>query len=146
MPEKKITVAKLHKFIKTKPEKTFHQFLRYLVAGGMATGVDVFTLLILYQFLHINHFIAAAISYFCGILTNFTINVLFVFESTGHIKKEFIIFFSIGVVGLIWTEIILWTFSDKLGLPVMVAKLIAIAFVLNWNFFMRKKIAFNKKI
>ena len=144
MPEKKITVAKIRAFIKTKPEKTFHQFLRYLVAGGVATGVDVSVLFILYQFLHINYLIAAAISYACGILTNFTINVLFVFESTGRLKKEFIIFVSVGAIGLIWTEIILWALSDKLSLPVMLAKLVAIIFVLNWNFFMRKKLVFGK--
>ena len=144
MPEKKITIAKIRAFIKTKPEKTFHQFLRYLVAGGVATGVDVSVLFILYQFLHINYLIAAAISYSCGILTNFTINVLFVFESTGRLKKEFIIFVSVGAIGLIWTEIILWALSDRLSLPVMLAKLVAIIFVLNWNFFMRKKLVFRK--
>ena len=144
MPEKKITVAKIREFIKNKPEKTFHQFLRYLVAGGMATGVDVSILFVLYQFLHVNYLIAAAISYACGILTNFTVNVLFVFESTGRIKKEFIIFASVGAIGLLWTELILWTLSDKLNLPVMLAKLVAIIFVLNWNFFMRKKLVFGK--
>ncbi|MFZ2226237.1 MAG: GtrA family protein [Candidatus Moraniibacteriota bacterium] len=144
MSEKKITIARIRKFIKTKPEKTFHQFLRYLVAGGMATGVDLSVLFVLYQLLHINYLVAAAISYACGILTNFTVNVLFVFESTGRIKKEFIIFVSVGAIGLLWTELILWTLSDKLHIPVMLAKLVAILFVLNWNFFMRKKLVFGK--
>ena len=144
MSEKKKTIAKIQAFIKTKPEKTFHQFLRYLVAGGAATTVDFFLLFVLYHFLHINYFIAAAIGYSCGILTNFTINVLFVFESAGRLKKEFIIFVSVGAIGLLWTELILLIFSDKLHTPVMLAKLIAIIFVLNWNFFMRKKLVFRK--
>ncbi|HAT73396.1 MAG: GtrA family protein [Candidatus Moranbacteria bacterium GW2011_GWF2_36_839] len=137
-------IEDIKNFLKKKPEKTFHQFLRYLVAGGTATLVDLSVLFALYQFLHINHLVAAAVSYCCGILTNFTINVLFVFESSGRIKKEFIIFASVGAIGLLWTEFILWSLSDKLGLPVMLAKIIAVIFVLFWNFFMRKKLVFRK--
>jgi len=140
----KMRVENIKEFIKKKPEKTFYQFLRYLVAGGTATLVDLSVLFVLYQFLHINHLIAAAVSYCCGILTNFTINVLFVFESTGKIKKEFVIFASVGAIGLLWTELILWSLSDKLGIPVMLAKMVAVIFVLFWNFFMRKKLVFRK--
>jgi len=131
-------------FIRKKPEKTLHQFIRYLFAGGTATVVDISVLFVLYQFLHINYLIAAAIAYCCGILTNFTINVIFVFESTGRIKKEFIIFASVGAVGLLWTEFILWLLSDKLDIPVMLAKIVTVIFVLFWNFFMRKKLVFKK--
>jgi len=137
-------IAKLKAFIKKKPEKTLHQFLRYLVAGGTATMVDLSVLFVLYQFLHVNYLIAGALGYFCGIMTNFTVNVLFVFESTGRMKKEFIIFASVGAVGLLWTELILWTFSEKFHFPVIVAKLVAVIFVLFWNFFMRKKLVFRK--
>jgi len=140
----KMRVENIKEFIKKEPEKTFYQFLRYLVAGGTATLVDLSVLFVLYQFLHINHLIAAAVSYCCGILTNFTINVLFVFESTGKIKKEFVIFASVGAIGLLWTELILWSLSDKLGIPVMLAKMVAVIFVLFWNFFMRKKLVFRK--
>jgi putative flippase GtrA len=118
--------------------------MRYLVAGGTATLVDLSVLFVLYQIFHVNHLVAAAISFSCGILTNFTINVLFVFESSGRLKKEFLLFASVGMGGLVWTEIILWSFSNKLGLPVMLAKLFAIVFVLFWNFFMRKFLVFKK--
>lgn len=144
MFQDKLTIAKIRKFIRKKPEKTLHQFLRYLVAGGTATAVDVSILFVLYQFLHINYLVAAAISFSCGILTNFTVNVLFVFESGGRIKKEFLIFASVGLAGLLWTELILWSLSEKLDFPVMLAKLVAVAFVLNWNFFMRKYLVFRK--
>ena len=137
-------IENIKAFIKKKPEKTFHQFLRYLVAGGTATVVDMSVLFVLYQFLHLNYLIAAAIGYACGIMTNFTINVLFVFESTGRIKKEFVIFVSVGAVGLLWTELILWSLAEKLAFPVMLAKVVAIIFVLFWNFFMRKKLVFRK--
>jgi putative flippase GtrA len=98
----------------------------------------------LYQIFGINYLVAAAIGYSCGILTNFTINILFVFESSGRVKKEFVIFASVGAIGLLWTELILWSLSDKLGIPVMLAKIVAVVFVLFWNFFMRKKLVFKK--
>lgn len=145
MLTKKQLVEYFHHFFVKKTDKGFIQFFRYLISGGTATTVDISVLFILYHIFGINHFIAAAISYCCGILTNFTINVLYVFESSGRIKREFVVFASVGAVGLLWTEFFLWSLSNKLGLPVMLAKMVAVVFVLFWNFFMRKKFVFGKK-
>lgn len=121
------------------------QFFRYLICGGTSTLVDIGMLFVLTHFLDIHHLLAAPLAYVSGTATNYTLNTLLVFKSSGNIKKEFPLFAIIGIGGLLWTELILWIFVDIFGTYIMVAKIIAVVLVLNWNFFMRKKFVFSSK-
>ncbi len=135
----------IEKLLGRKINKSVLQFFRYLICGGFATITDVVLLFILTHIFDINYLIAAAFSFFIGIVVNYSLNIVLVFKSSGEIKREFPLFALIGLGGLIWTEIILWLLVDKLNLYVMIAKGIAIILVLNWNFFMRKKFVFSKE-
>jgi putative flippase GtrA len=97
------------------------------------------------HFVDVHHLVAAPIAYVSGTITNYTLNTILVFKSSGNIKKEFPLFAVIGIGGLLWTEAIMWVFVDMFGTYIMVAKIIAVIFVLNWNFFMRKKFVFSPK-
>ena len=50
----------------------------------------------------------------------------------------------IGVIGLIFNELIMYAGTDILHLHYMVSKLISTAIVFFWNFFARKFLLFNK--
>lgn len=133
----------INKFFIEKTNSGLLRFCRYLVAGGTATLVDLVMLFVLYQLVGINYLVAAAFSYMAGIITNYTINIAIVFESTGKKKKEFSLFALIGIGGLLWTELILSLLVGNAHWPVLTAKLVAVVLVLNWNFFMRKKFVFS---
>lgn len=133
------------KILKRKINKGFLQFFRYLICGGTSTFVDLVMLYSLTHFIDVHHLVAAPLAYVTGTVTNYTLNTLLVFKSSGNIKKEFPLFAIIGIGGLLWTELILWIFVDMFGTYIMVAKIIAVIFVLNWNFFMRKKFVFSSK-
>lgn len=126
-----------------KINKSFLQFFRYLICGGTSTLCDMTVLFVLTYFLSVTHVIAATISYIIGSVTNYTLNTILVFKSSGKVKKEFSVFVTIGIFGLLWTDLIIWLLADKLTLNVMIAKVIAVILVLNWNFFMRKKFVFS---
>ena len=129
-------------FLPKKTSKGVRQFLSYLICGGFATLSDMIVLFVLTNFFHVDHLIAAAFGFLTGVITNYTLNIMLVFKSQGKVKKEFTLFAVIGIGGLLWTELILWILVDNLGLYLMVAKMIAVIIVLNWNFFMRKKFVF----
>jgi putative flippase GtrA len=139
---KKLAIKYFNDIFLKKADNGFYQFIRYLFAGGTATLVDITVLFILYHLLHVNYLVSAGISFVCGVSTNFTINITWVFKSKGKIKKEFILFVLIGIGGLLWTELILWILAGNFHFPVMAAKLVAVVLVLFWNFFMRKKFIF----
>lgn len=132
-----------HQIIVKKTDNGFLQFFRYLIAGGTATVADMTILFILYHLLGVNYLIATALGFVAGVTTNYLINITIVFESTGKRKKEFSLFAIIGIGGLLWTELIMWTLAGNLHFPVMLAKIFAVGLVLNWNFFMRKKFVFK---
>jgi glycosyltransferase involved in cell wall biosynthesis/putative flippase GtrA len=126
-----------------KISKGFLQYFRYLMCGGVATITDISILFVLTHIFHVNYLIAAACAFLTGITVNYSLNTVLVFKSSGQIKKEFPIFALIGIGGLFWTESILWILVDKLDIYVMIAKMVSIALVLQWNFFMRKKFVFT---
>jgi putative flippase GtrA len=132
----------IEKILGRKINKSFLQYFRYLMCGGVATVTDVGLLFVLTHFLRFNYLFVAAVSFLCGITVNYTLNTILVFQSSGKIKKEFPVFAMIGLGGLAWTELILWFLVDRLNIYVMIAKVVAIVLVLQWNFFMRKRFVF----
>lgn len=130
-------------FLPKKTPASLRQFLKYLVCGGFATIADISILFVLSNVLHVNYLIAAALGFIIGVATNYSLNILLVFESQGKFKKEFTLFALIGIGGLLWTELVLWILVNNFGIYLMLAKIVAVILVLNWNFFMRKKFVFT---
>jgi putative flippase GtrA len=125
-----------------KTQNTFYQFIRYLFVGGFAAAIDTGCLYLLHNHLAVNYLAAAVVGFLLGLLTNYLISIMWIFESTGKTKEEVLLFSMIGVGGLAWTELILWLSVRVAHTPVMIAKGIALIVVLVWNFGMRKKFVF----
>ena len=126
-------------------KNVYVQFLRYGFVAGVSLMVDFGGLIILKEYAHIHYLIAATISFVAGLLTNYFLSSLWVFESSkmSSKKREFLIFAAIGLVGLALTDFLLWFFTDFFGLYYMLSKVIATILVYFWNFGARKKILFN---
>lgn len=120
------------------------QFLRYIFVGGAATIVDMGSLYILTSIMGLNYLISAAIAFILGVATNYLLCIAWIFESTGRVKKEIILFVVIGVGGLILNEVIIWLLVEEAKLYYMLAKTVAVVIVLVWNFGMRKKYVFTQ--
>lgn len=133
----------MRKMIFDKTQNVFIQFIRYIFVGGFSALIDTGCLFLLNAHLGFNYLSAAAIGFLLGLFTNYIISVAWIFESSGKIKEEFILFSVIGVGGLMWTELILWVCVDFAHFPVLLAKGIALGLVLVWNFGMRKRFVFT---
>ena len=127
-----------------KNQDTRIQFLRYIFVGGAATVVDMGSLYIFTSIIGLNYLISAAIAFILGVTTNYLLCIAWIFESTGKVKREIILFVVIGVGGLILNEIIIWLLVEEVGLYYMLAKAVAVVIVLVWNFGMRKKYVFAR--
>ncbi len=124
----------------------FIQFFRYIFVGGIAFVADAGALWLCEKFMH--YLIAAAIAFVFGLVVNYVLSVCFVFsdgERTTSRTAEFIIYAVIGVIGLGLTELIMWLFTDVIGIYFLLSKIVAAAIVLVWNFVARKKIIYTKK-
>lgn len=122
-----------------------HQFTRYLVVGGLAFVVDFGLLYLLTEFAGLHYLISAAIAFLFGLITNYCLSLLWVFDrrTMDNAAIEFVIFTAIGIVGLGLNEVIIWFVREKIHFHYMIAKMISAGIVLIWNFGARKSVLFR---
>lgn len=124
-------------------DNIFIQFFRYVFVGGIAFIVDWGSLYVIEK-AGVNYLVAAIFAFIFGLVVNFILSKCFVFKAKEiDLRIEFIAYAVIGVMGLCITEILMYTFTDVMGIYFMVSKLIAAILVLIWNFFARKIILYR---
>ena len=133
-------------------DNTFVQFFRYIFVGGFATVVDWGLSAALFYLIFGQHFavLCNGLSFVAGLIVNYFISTFWVFNNSKIKNKfvEFLSFAAIGVVGLLVTLGVTYTFewllADKTSLYQMIAKVASTALSFFWNFFARKFLLFNK--
>ena len=136
----------LNKIFIEPTDNTLLQLFRYGFVGGAAFAVDYGTLFLLTHFVGVPYLWSAAVAFIFGLISNYLLSISWVFKKSGTMQRwhEFMFFAIIGVIGLIFNELIMYAGTDILHLHYMVSKLISTAIVFFWNFFARKFLLFNK--
>lgn len=125
--------------------KTSIQLLRYSFVGGIAYGVDFSSLFFLTEVIKIHYLISAAIAFTLGLLTNYSLSIIWVFpqRTLNNKRIEFLIFSIIGLVGLGLNEGIIWFFTEMIHFHYLLSKILSTVVVFSWNFLARKKMLFT---
>lgn len=118
---------------------------RYLIVAVVALLVDLAALLVLRELAGTSTFVAAALAFVLGLLTNYFLSVAWVFPARNVQSPllEFVLFATIGIVGLALTELLLFCGTDLLGIDYRLVKLLAVGVVFVWNFGVRKLLLFR---
>ncbi|MFH1670633.1 MAG: GtrA family protein [Patescibacteria group bacterium] len=119
------------------------QFLRYFFVGGSSAVLDLLVFAILIEYFDIHYLLAAFFSYMVGLLWNYVLCIIWVFESRHHRVLEFTMVFLIALGGLLWTELLMWILVEFANMVPIIAKIIVLWIVLLWNFGMRKVYVFH---
>lgn len=130
-----------------KTTNLFIQFFRYTLVGGLAFVVDLVLLFVLTEYAHWYYLVSATLSFLAGLLVNYILSTQWIFRSSKikNKKIEFILFGLIGVIGLGLNNVLLYFFTDLIGLYYMLSKLITAVLVYAWNFLGRRYFLFNAK-
>ncbi len=141
---KKIT----EKLFIEKTDNIFLQFFRFIFVGGTAFLIDFSIYFALVNYLSINYLISAAIAFFISVLVNYYLSTSWVFNQSQIENRaiEFNLFLAISIVGLIFTEILLYIFTDICSINYLISKIISSILVLFWNFSARRVMFYGKKI
>lgn len=119
------------------------QLVRYACAGGTAALLDLLFFLIAVEHFHVQYLVAAFFTYIFGFSWMHFLSVYWIFENRHGRKSEFFMAFIITLLGLLWTEILLFSFVEWLVLDVIIAKILSQLLVFLWNFGMRKLLVFH---
>ncbi len=133
------------KLLKNKTNNTLIQLFRYTFVGGVAFIFDFGSLFILTEFFNIYYLVSATISFLLGIVVNYYLSIAWVFEkrSTDSKQLEFIIFASIGLIGLSLNIFFIWYFTEMVKMHYLISKMISTTLVYLWNFSIRKLVLFR---
>lgn len=141
-------IMDINTLLKDDTDSIFIQFFRYLFVGGFAFLVDFFLLYFFSDVCGIYYLVSAALSFIISLIVNYLISVYWVFNKNKIDNKlvEFGVFSLIGVVGLIFTEVILYLCTDVFGIYYLVSKIIATAIVMFWNFLARRFMFYGESL
>lgn len=123
------------------------QAIRYAVVGVVALVVDVTFLVLLTEFADIHYLSSAALSFTCGLMTNYGLSITWVFDHRSVENRwiEFGMFAAIGLIGLAMLEVIMWSLTEHAGFNYLISKAIATIVVFTWNFLARRYLLFQRR-
>lgn len=127
--------------------KKYSVFFQYAIVGCLGTAIDLGSLYLLVDFLHFHVLFAAAVSFVLAVVNNFILNKYWTFQNrSSNIRKQFIKFLLVSIIGLILTEMFMAIFVYGLMIWYMASKLITSGLVLTWNFLANKYWTFKDRI
>lgn len=132
-------------FIKS-TDNIFIQMFRYVFVGGTAFAVDFFFLYIFSDICGIYYLLSGVLSFIISVLVNYWMSTKWVFNQDNINNRilEFNLFLLISAIGLVFTEILLWIFTDVVGMYYLISKIIAAIIVMFWNFIARRVMFYGK--
>jgi len=131
-------------FIAAELKNNYIYFIRYVLLAGIATVIDFLVLYSLTEYAHVWYFISSALSYLCGMVTNFALNKIFNFANRSRkIIRQFSVFASVALVGLALNQLIIYLLVEHSGLWYIYAKFISVMIVMIYSFIGHKKLTFK---
>jgi putative flippase GtrA len=122
------------------------ELMRYTMAGGLASLVDVGLLVVLTSGLGVYYLHAAALAFSVGLLTSYGLSIAWVFQARTWPNPwvEFGLFTLIGAIGLLGCSVCMWALTEYVHLHYLSSKMGAALVVLLWNFFAKKGLLFHR--
>jgi putative flippase GtrA len=136
----------IDKLFRQRTDNIYLQFFRYIFVGGTAFVVDFFFLYFFSDICGIYYLISAILSFVISVIVNYLMSIKWVFNQDNIDNKimEFNMFLLISTIGLIFTEILLYFFTDICGIYYLMSKIISAIIVLFWNFIARRVMLYDK--
>ena len=127
--------------------ETLTQAIKYFIVGGICTVLDFAILFVLTHFVGLNYVKSSIISFMSGTILNYHLCTFWIFkirvvENRHH---EFFFYAIITAIGLGINTLVIWSFTEFIGLYFMFSKLLATFVSYWWNLGARKYFLHTKK-
>ena len=123
----------------------YRNLIFYCLIGCSGAGLDFIIYTFFTSYTDIHYQTANILSCSCGIINNFILNYFFNFKTHDHFLLRLLSFYSVGLIGLGITSLLLYLLIDCMGVSKVIAKLAAIFIVTIIQYTFNKYISFRSK-
>lgn len=131
------------------PSSEFRQAVRYLIAGGLTTLVNLAAFTLLYEMLNINVNISNIISIAAAVIFAYFINKIYVFRSKSpdliSLFREFLKFTVARLATMLIEVLGVFLLVSIIGIYALIGKLVTQVIVVISNYFISRHIVFTEK-
>lgn len=122
----------------------FRNLILYGIIGSFTSALDFAVFTMLSKYIGIHYIVANCISVLIGISTSFALNRSINFKVKDKTGKRFIIFLTVGLCGLILSNLILYVGINLLDGDDLIVKLASIVLVVGFQFLLNKFVTFKE--
>lgn len=123
--------------------RKFRSLILYGIIGCISSGLDFLLYTLFVSVFGWHYLLANSISVLAGITTSFTLNRNYNFKVKDKTKLRFGIFLTVGLCGMLCSNLILWICINHVGMNKIIAKLLSIALVVFFQFLLNKYVTFK---
>ena len=129
-----------HVKVTKKTEKLLVQIFKFAIVGVIATLIDFAFLYIFKEYCHFPTIMANTLSFAISVLYNYWASIRWVFDVNKEkdAKRNFVLFVITSTIGLGINDLIMYIIAELLLVHYMLAKIVATAVVMVFNFVTRK--------
>ena len=121
----------------------FRNLIRYGIIGCCSSGLDFLLYTLFVSVFGWHYILSNCISVLAGITTSFTLNRNFNFKVKDKTRKRFAIFLTVGLCGMMLSNLILYVCISMMSLNKIISKLLSIVLVVFFQFLVNKYVTFK---
>lgn len=118
-------------------------FLLYALIGVSGVVIDYAFFAFGTKALGLGVLIANFIAISLGIINNFWLNTKYNFKTHDYLLKRFALFYAVGALGIVLSEILIFIFHYGMGIDDLIGKLLTLPFVLVFQFVLNRRFSFG---
>jgi len=122
------------------PRSRLYEIVRFVLVGGACFILDYSLLYVLTEYGGLHYLLSAGISLTVSVFVNYWLCLVCVFHgANAQTHRAKILFFGSSIAGLGLNQLLMWMLVDLAGIYYMIAKLIAAAVVMVWNYVLKRR-------
>lgn len=121
----------------------FRNLILYGIIGCCSSGLDFLLYTLFVSVFGWHYILSNCISVLAGITTSFTLNRNFNFKVKDKTRKRFAIFLTVGLCGMMLSNLILYVCISMMSLNKIISKLLSIVLVVFFQFLVNKYVTFK---
>ena len=123
-------------------DKSLSQLKKYMITGGLAFISEYIAFHLLLP--EASKFMANSVGMLIGFWISFLLNRYWSFASKDKIYIQLLRYSVVFLINLIISNLLMYVFSDRIGMHPSVSKLIIMCLIVGWNFLIFKKIIYKR--